>query len=37
MAELEYYYNDINEDVVKSAYDYLISVKIFTKMNFIKE
>lgn len=31
MAELEYYYNNINEDVVKSAYDYLISVKIFTK------
>ena len=31
MAELENYYNNINEDIVKSAYDYLISVKIFTE------
>jgi hypothetical protein len=31
MAELDYYYNDINEDVIKNAYDYLISLKIFTE------
>jgi hypothetical protein len=31
MAELEYYYNYINEDVIKTAYDYLISLKIFTE------
>jgi hypothetical protein len=32
MAELEYYYNGINEDDVKTAYDYLISLKIFTEI-----
>jgi hypothetical protein len=31
MADLENYYNNINEDVIKTAYDYLISVKIFTE------
>jgi hypothetical protein len=31
MSELENYYNGINEDVVKTAYDYLISLNIFTE------
>jgi hypothetical protein len=31
MSELENYYNGINEDIVKTAYDYLILLKIFTE------